>query len=62
MSMNESNGQSSPEDHDGHTSWDDFEYLEWVRAREQEALESRLPKKVTLKEMLLRASLFLSSL
>ena len=53
MSMNERNDQSSPEDpRNIDSSWEDFEYLEWVRAREQEALESRLPKKVTLKEKL----------
>ena len=53
MNMEERNGQSSSEDSiSGDNSWDDFEYLEWVRERDQEALEAKLPKKVTFKEML----------
>ena len=53
MNMEERNGQSSSEDPiSGDTSRDDLEYLEWVREREVEALESKLPKKVTFKEML----------
>ena len=53
MNMEERNGQSSSEDPiSGDTSWDDFEYLEWVRDREQEALEAKLPKKATFKEIL----------
>ena len=53
MNMEERNGQSSSEDPlSGGTSWDDLEYLEWVREREQEALEAKLPKKVTFKEIL----------
>ena len=53
MNMEERNGQSSSEDPiSGDTSWDDFEYLEWVREREQEALEAKLPKKATFKEIL----------
>ena len=52
--MENDRGQSSPEEHGGeNTSWDDFEYLEWVREREIEALEAKLPKKVTIKEMFL---------
>ena len=53
MNMEERNGQSSSEDPlSGGSSWDDLEYLEWVREREQEALEAKLPKKVTFKEIL----------
>ncbi len=52
--MKESNEQSSPEDPmDIDPFTEDVEYLEWVRAREQEALEAKLPKKVTLKEIFL---------
>ena len=51
--MEERNGQFSSEDPiSGDTAWDDFEYLEWVRTREQEALDAKLPKKVTFKEMI----------
>ena len=50
--MEENNGQSSSEDPiSADASWEDSEYLEWVREREQEALEAKLPKKVTFKEM-----------
>ena len=52
--MENNKGQSSSEEPSGeNTSWEDFEYLEWVREREIEALEAKLPRKVTLKEMFL---------
>ena len=52
--MENNRGQSSSEEpNSGNTSWDDFEYHEWVREREIESLEAKLPKKISLKEMLL---------
>ncbi len=49
--MEDNREQSSPEE--PNSEWEDYEYLEWVREREIEALEAKLPKKVTFKEMFL---------
>ncbi len=52
--MEDNRGQSSSEEpHSEYGSWADDEYLEWVREREREALEAKLPTKVTFKEMFL---------
>jgi len=51
--MKEDFGKTPFEENDPpDVSSDDFEYFQWVQAREQETLEAKFPKKVTVKEAL----------